>query len=205
MTFDSHAQWNALKAAASHPKDSAAVGGISLDITMNTFSFLGGDTDGLVADAGGVFHPVWIDNRNGVPQVWTAPVRVSRTRSSAIAGDDVSAKVTVDVSNARFDPGLDSLTLVVSLRNTSTETLRGPFAVSMTKVDSDLADPVAGTNDWTFGDISIAPGATSRPRTWRFALNDRRPFRSGNRYRLGLLKLNFSVVSMAGEKHTSSR
>jgi hypothetical protein len=24
----------------------------------------------------GVFHPVWIDNRTGVPQIWTATVRV---------------------------------------------------------------------------------------------------------------------------------
>jgi hypothetical protein len=204
MTFDSHAKWTALKAAASHPKDSVG-GGISLDITMNTFSFLGGDTDGLVADAAGVFHPVWIDNRNGVPQVWTAPVRVSRTRTSAIAGDDVSARVTVDVSNARFDPASDSVTLVVSIRNTSTETLRGPFAVSLTKVDSDLATPVVSTNDWTFGDVSIAPGAASRPKTWRFALNDRQAFRNGNRYRLGLLKLHFSVVSIAGENHTTVR
>jgi hypothetical protein len=36
-----------------------------------------GDTAGLVADAGGVFHPVWIDNRTGVPQMWTARVRVT--------------------------------------------------------------------------------------------------------------------------------
>src|SRR5262249_2643549 len=36
----------------------------------------GGDTSGLAADASGVFHPVWVDNRTGVPQVWTAPVAV---------------------------------------------------------------------------------------------------------------------------------
>jgi len=35
-----------------------------------------GDTAGLTADADGVFHPVWIDNRTGVPQMWTALVRV---------------------------------------------------------------------------------------------------------------------------------
>jgi hypothetical protein len=35
-----------------------------------------GDTAGLAADAGGVFHPVWIDNRTGVPQMWTATVKV---------------------------------------------------------------------------------------------------------------------------------
>jgi hypothetical protein len=35
-----------------------------------------GDTAGLAADAAGRFHPVWIDNRTGVRQVFTATVRV---------------------------------------------------------------------------------------------------------------------------------
>jgi hypothetical protein len=38
--------------------------------------FNSGDTAGLVADAGGTFHPVWIDNRTGTHQVWTASVGV---------------------------------------------------------------------------------------------------------------------------------
>ncbi len=36
----------------------------------------GGDTAGLAADADGTFHPVWIDNRTGIPQMWTATVNV---------------------------------------------------------------------------------------------------------------------------------
>jgi hypothetical protein len=35
-----------------------------------------GDTAGLAADAAGGFHPVWIDGRTGVRQVFTATVRV---------------------------------------------------------------------------------------------------------------------------------
>jgi hypothetical protein len=35
-----------------------------------------GDTAGLTADANGVFHPVWIDNRTGIPQMWTTTVKV---------------------------------------------------------------------------------------------------------------------------------
>lgn len=38
--------------------------------------FNGGDTAGLTADADGVFHPLWIDNRTGVHQMWTATVGV---------------------------------------------------------------------------------------------------------------------------------
>jgi hypothetical protein len=35
-----------------------------------------GDTAGLAADGDGVFHPVWIDNRTGIPQMWTTTVEV---------------------------------------------------------------------------------------------------------------------------------
>ena len=36
-----------------------------------------GHTAGLAADAEGVFHPLWIDGRTGIRQVFTATVRVS--------------------------------------------------------------------------------------------------------------------------------
>ena len=35
-----------------------------------------GDTAGLAADTNGIFHPLWIDNRTGIRQVWTATVTV---------------------------------------------------------------------------------------------------------------------------------
>jgi hypothetical protein len=41
-----------------------------------------GDTAGLAADADGLFHPVWIDNRTGIPQMWTTTVNV-RPKGSA--------------------------------------------------------------------------------------------------------------------------
>ena len=35
-----------------------------------------GDTAGLAAAADGTFHPVWIDNRTSVPQMWTTTITV---------------------------------------------------------------------------------------------------------------------------------
>jgi hypothetical protein len=35
-----------------------------------------GDTAGIAPDVDGVFHPVWVDNRTGVLQVWTTAVTV---------------------------------------------------------------------------------------------------------------------------------
>jgi hypothetical protein len=44
----------------------------------SAFTNNGGDTAGLVATADGVFHPVWVDDRTGVPQVYTSAVKVSQ-------------------------------------------------------------------------------------------------------------------------------
>ena len=41
-----------------------------------------GDTAGLTADSKGVFHPVWIDNRTGIKQVFTASILVKLDRLS---------------------------------------------------------------------------------------------------------------------------
>ncbi len=39
-----------------------------------------GHTAALAADAAGIFHPVWVDNRTGVLQVWSAAVSVKAPR-----------------------------------------------------------------------------------------------------------------------------
>jgi hypothetical protein len=191
MNFGAGARWTALKATVSKSKDTAAAP-LVLDVSLNTFTYLGGDTNGLVADAAGVFHPVWIDNRNGTPQVWTAPVRVTPAKQS---GSDVSSKVSVDVSDASFDPASGKLTVVARLRNTSSEPLRGPFTVRVANLDSELGSPAAMGNDWTFADVVLGPGAATPARTWHFVLDNPRSYRSGNRYRLGLLKMHFAVTS----------
>lgn len=193
MAIGKNARWTALKATVSKPKDSSSTG-LTLDVSLNTFTYLGGDTNGLVADASGVFHPVWVDNRTGIPQIWTAAVRVL---SPAQAGNDVSGKVTIDVTDAAFDPSTGALNVTAVLRNTTTEMLRGPFTARVANLDSDLGSPDAISNDWVFPETSLAPGATSRPRTWRFILNDPKPYRNGNRYRLGLLKMRFIVTAPA--------
>jgi BNR/Asp-box repeat len=39
-----------------------------------------GETAGLAADAEGAFHVLWVDNRTGVQQVWTARLTVQRSK-----------------------------------------------------------------------------------------------------------------------------
>jgi len=40
-------------------------------------AFRGGDYTSMAADAAGNFHPVWIDNRTGVPNMWTSEIQVT--------------------------------------------------------------------------------------------------------------------------------
>jgi hypothetical protein len=47
-----------------------------IDAGRDSFTFMGGDTAGLTADALGIFHAAWVDNRTGVPQLWTATISV---------------------------------------------------------------------------------------------------------------------------------
>jgi hypothetical protein len=57
-------------------QDSAAMQRATIAAARESFTYMGGDTAGLAADASGAFHPVWVDNRTGIPQVWTARVVV---------------------------------------------------------------------------------------------------------------------------------
>jgi hypothetical protein len=38
--------------------------------------FKGGDTSGLAADANGVFHALWADQRSGIGQVYTSTITI---------------------------------------------------------------------------------------------------------------------------------
>lgn len=42
------------------------------------FSLTGGDTAGLAPDSNGTFHSLWVDDRTGIQQVWTATVDVGK-------------------------------------------------------------------------------------------------------------------------------
>jgi hypothetical protein len=64
--------------ASSPPRDDQERLKAQIDAGRDSFMFMGGDTAGLVADASGIFHAAWVDNRTGVPQLWTAAVSVPR-------------------------------------------------------------------------------------------------------------------------------
>jgi hypothetical protein len=87
--------------------------------------------------------PVWIDNRTGVGQIWTAPVSVSgvaiKHGDAGLADlDDVSKRVSLTYTRTRYDRRTNVLSAMAHLKNTGTDTLRGPLKVRVLSLDSEL-------------------------------------------------------------------
>jgi hypothetical protein len=106
-------------------------GALKFDLRISQFNLGGGHTAGLDADANGVFHPFWVDNRTGVAQIWTAAVTVN---SKAFThGDqeletlqDVSEKVFLRYTNPTYDATTGRLGVDVHIQNTSEDTIVFP-------------------------------------------------------------------------------
>ena len=64
--------------------DGGATWAPSIQVTSkpSTGKLTGWHTAGLTADAAGDFHPAWIDDRTGKPQLWTARAAVKRSVSN---------------------------------------------------------------------------------------------------------------------------
>jgi hypothetical protein len=165
---------------------------------------------GLVADAGGVFHPFWTDARNGNSQIYTAQVRVVSDAGSSQnapadpcdAGTEKSLRNLVDLE---FDaPHFDSLNnevqLPVRLRNLSADTVCGPFNVSLMLVDAKalmdmrqngakLEFKPSETKEYRLREALkdlpyLSPGATTEPLVWRihFDANRQTPSVTGRMF-----------------------
>lgn len=151
-----------------------------------------GDTGGMTADANGVFHPVWVDNRTGVAQIWTAPVTVSgaglRNGSHDLEGMlDVSDKVELEVGRRRFDRASGALLIDVRVTNRGSDALVAPMKLRILGVESLFGSvEVRVGNAWLPPEGSVieltqalpngqlAAGATSAPVEITFRLAELR-------------------------------
>lgn len=111
---------------------------------------MGGDTQGLAADATGVFHAAWINGETGVMQLWhtsfqVAPAIVAAQRSvtsqskdgpttdkSIPAGmEDVTHDVRFVITKTNLDFSKNTYTVSLQIENQSGRPLRGPFRAVM--------------------------------------------------------------------------
>ncbi len=176
-----------------------------------------GDTADLTADATGVFHPVWIDNRTGVRQVWTATINVAgkalKHGDAELAElEDVSSGIQIEVVDSSYDRQRNEGTLSVRLKNISDQTIVGPIKLRALGVISELGTATITNADngvtgdgavWDFTTLiekgSLVPGQVSGVRSLTFRLSDLRPFKQTN----GLYKwifLDFDAVVLGSSR-----
>lgn len=189
------------------------VGGGLLNVTVNAPRFLyePGDYATVAADANGVFHPYWIDNRTGWHQVWTAAVTVAakatRNGSEALAAlEDVTARTTLRRISTRYDRATSTVAITVCLANTGAVPLDGPFTLRLIHLGSDVADvSVSGAVNgergpgatWLVPDERLEPGRASEPITLTFTLSNVHPFVQGHtdHFDLRLVKFDARVLA----------
>ena len=100
-----------------------------------------GHTAGLTVDAAGRFHPLWIDARSGIPQIWTSALTV-RAKAAHFGADrlanleDVSNQVSVVFENVRYDSSAQMLTAEVALINNSTSSLSEDLLLRVLNTES---------------------------------------------------------------------
>ena len=102
----------------------------------------GGQTAGLSADAAGGFHPFWIDNRTGTPQVWTATIKVDgsvlRNGSTELSDlEDLSENFVLRVERPHYDRQSNILSVDIRIQNVSREPIRGTLKARVVSLKSD--------------------------------------------------------------------
>jgi len=113
---------------------------------VHSFNFSGGHTAGLAASADGVFHPLWVGNSTGVPQLWTAAVTVEGTPekngSAALAEmKDVSGKVSLRFTNRTLERSTRMVNADLQIENLSEDTFHAPLKLRVLDMSSDLGLP----------------------------------------------------------------
>lgn len=147
-----------------------------------------GDYGGMSIRADGVFQPLWVDNRTGVPQLFTAPVRVTAevkppAERDAALGRLISDSVTVVVTRTTFDAAGCTVDLGVDVINRHARAVALPLVVRVDEMLSQLGAPVAvgGERDdvgrplWRIGSGGTLPPGGTRSHAAIIELEDCRP------------------------------
>ena len=116
---------------------------------------------GLATDANGVFHPLWINRRNGLDELFTTTVEVGAKVPDAATGEesDITAHILLLTGPAAIDPAAGTVTIDVQLRNVSEHVIRGPVRLRAADDES---------REWLFAgrlgsrDL-LPPGGLSEP------------------------------------------
>ncbi|HEY6805439.1 MAG TPA: sialidase family protein [Pyrinomonadaceae bacterium] len=183
-------------------------GPLTLDLQIMGQLFNAGDYGGMVADASGVFHPLWADNRTGLHQLWTSAINVSA--KGVLHGSpelaqltEITDKVSLEILSINYDRSTNTLTCETRLTNTSAQKLNGPFKVKFVSLTSDIGgqiklvnndDGVAPVFEMTAPNNQLQPNESSQPKKLVFRLDDIQPLSRGRDIKLGVAKADLIVL-----------
>jgi hypothetical protein len=177
-----------------------------------------GNTAGLDADAGGVFHGLWVDDRTGVKQLYTATATVSGAVAKNGGGEladlnDLSSALTLESQGAQYDSATGMLTVEATIKNAGKTTVHSPLKVRVLTLESEYAAPeiVDASNGltgsgavWDFTKVlhhgELQPNEQTATMTLRFHLRDVQPFnvppqqKSVGLTSFGLVSLNVRIL-----------
>ena len=161
---------------------------LQANIGVQRLNSTGGHTAGLASDAEGGFHPFWIDNRTGVPQVWTAEITVQGRAIPHGSAElqkltDLTASTTLKMSNLKFNKKSRKGSVEISLKNTSEDILNLPLKARVLNLGSQLGHPELlekdNKSEGTIIDFnskiegnSLQPGTATKPKTVSFHLRN---------------------------------
>jgi hypothetical protein len=201
----------------SFPAASPVSNGLNLMLVLDNWHYHAGDTVGLAADAEGVFHPIWIDNRTGIHQVWTAPIKVNakaRPHGSPELANlpDVTEYLELVLANVRYDRQHDIVSVDVRLKNISEKTVLGPLKMRVMKILSELGNPqILNAENGEKGPGAVIafeavpklnPQEVSTAKRLEFQLSHLRPIRRGKAdFKFGIIDLSARIYAAKGEDH----
>ena len=154
----------------------------------------GGDTQGLVADADGVFHAAWINGATGTLQLWhtafavdSAIVAAVRNKNEQKMAGSAAAPVpsgrvdvTQELSFVMSDPAIDftrgTLEVTMRVKNPTGLTVHGPISVVVDRLETDWSHAMGLTN---FRVANADSGGRGVGATWVFAAGPERMLHPG--------------------------
>jgi len=190
---------------------------IHVTVGLQLRQFYAGDYAGLAADASGTFHALWIDDRTGLAQIWSAPIvvlgKAIRNGDAALAAlTDVSGEVQLKIVSSKYDRESNAVLLGIRLQNSSRESIRGPVKLRLVNVSSTIGNPSAANADneltrpgavWDFSSLLtenvLKPGETSPVRQLVFHINNPRDFFDGKILHTDLLNFDIRVLAAGAE------
>ena len=133
-------QLTAMSHGGGHSDPNDAGDNLRGTLTVNLWP---GHTVGMASSADGTFHPLWVDNRTAITQVWTATIRVQGKAfpngASELANlQDLTPKLMLQLSRPRFDAVRKIATVDAYLVNTSKSSIQGPMKLRFLSMSSQM-------------------------------------------------------------------